>query len=185
MRRAKRAGERVMATMRRLYARLRLRINESKSAVASVRERQFLGFSFLVRRDGEVKRRLAPKALERMKDRVRELTRRSIGRSLAQVCEALREYLLGWKGYFQLAETPSVFAALDGWIRHRLRALQLKHWRHGTTTYRELRARGESAWVAQSVASHGARWWRRSAKMIGYALPNTFFDSLGLPRLAA
>lgn len=183
--RSKRAGERVMEAMRRLYARLHLRVNESKSAVACVTKRQFLGFSFTFRRTGEVVRRIAPKALERMKNRVRELTRRSVGRSLAQVCGTLRQYLVGWKGYFQLAETPSVLANLDQWIRHRLRALQLKHWRHGTTIFRELRARGESVYMARRVASHGGRWWYCSAKLINYSLPNGLFDALGLPRLAA
>jgi len=92
----KRAGQRVMQTLRRLYARLRLRINESKSAVAYVRNRKFLGYTFWVAPKGEVKRRVASKSLEAMKARVRQLTRRSRGRSVAQVCEDLRVYLTGW-----------------------------------------------------------------------------------------
>ncbi|WP_236515956.1 group II intron maturase-specific domain-containing protein [Sandaracinus amylolyticus] len=131
--RSKRAGERVMRAMRRLYARLRLRVNETKSAVGRATERKFLGFSFWIAPGREVKRRVAPQALERMKDRVRELTRRVVGRSLAQTCERLREYLNGWKGYFHVAQTPRALAQLDEWIRHRLRALQLKHWKRGPT----------------------------------------------------
>ena len=183
--RSKRAGERVMAAMRRLYARLRLRVNESKSAVARATERKFLSFSFWVAPGREVKRRVAPQALARMKDRVREMTRRVVGRSLAQVCEQLAVYLTGWKGYFQLAQTPQVFARIDQWIRHRLRALQLKHWKHSKVIYRELRARGMTALAARRVAANGRRWWRNSAMAINIALPNKLFDQLGMPRLAA
>ena len=79
------------------------------------------------------------------KRRIRQLTRRSGGRNLSQVAEALHSYLPGWKEDFRLAQTPYVFRELDEWLRHRLRALQLKHWRRGTTIYRELRAMGASS----------------------------------------
>jgi RNA-directed DNA polymerase len=181
--RSKAAGERVMAALRRLFAGLRLRVNEAKSAVALATQRPFLGFSFW-RGGGGVKRRVAPQALERLKDRVRVLTRRSAGRSLAAVCEDLGPYLAGWKTYFRLAETPRVFAALDKWIRHRLRALQLKHWKRGTTIYRELRARGMDDLNARRVAANGRRWWRNSAMAINRAIPNALFGKLGVPRLA-
>ena len=141
--RSRAAGERVMAALRRLFAALRLRVNEAKSAVARATQRPFLGFSFCGGPGGMVRRRLAPQALQRLKDRVRALTRRSAGRSLAAICADLGVYLTGWKAYFRLAETPGVFAELDKWVRHRLRAVQLKHWRRGTTIYRELRARDE------------------------------------------
>jgi group II intron reverse transcriptase/maturase len=183
--RTKRSGERVMQAMRRLYARLRLRVNESKSAVARATERKFLGFSYWIGPGREVKRRVAPQALKRMKDRIRELTRRTVGRSLAQVCERIRGYLLGWKGYFQFAQTPGIFRDLDEWIRHRLRALQLKHWKRGTVIFRELRARGMSVLASQRVAANSRRWWKNSAMMIHIALPNALFDGLRLPRLAA
>jgi RNA-directed DNA polymerase len=180
--RTKRSGERVMQALRRLYTRLRLRVNESKSAVARAMERKFLGFSYWIGPGREVKRRVAPQALERMKDRVRELTRRTVGRSL--VCRDLRVYLLGWKGYFHLAQTPGVLADLDKWIRHRLRALQLSQWKRGRVIYRELRARGVSVSTAAWVARNGRRWWKNSAMDIHLALPNQLFDELGLPRLA-
>ena len=183
--RTKRAGERVMQSMRRLYAGLRLRINETKSAVARATERKFLGFSYWISTGREVKRRVSPQALQRLKDRIRELTRRTVGRSVAQVCERLHEYLLGWKGYFQFAQTPKIFRELDEWIRHRLRALQLKHWKRGTVIFRELRARGMSTLAASRVAANGQRWWKNSAMTIHVALPNSYFDGLGLPRLAA
>ena len=183
--RSKRAGERVMQAMRRLYATLRLRVNETKSAVARAWERKFLGFTFWVAPGREVKRRIAPQALTRMKDRVREMTRPTVGRSLAQTCERIAVYLNGWKGYFRLAQTPKIFAHLDEWIRHRLRALQLKHWRRGPVIYRELCARGMSGRAARRVASQRGRWWKNSAMAIHVALPNEHFDRLGLPRLAA
>ena len=120
-----------------------------------------------------------------MKDRVRKVTRRNAGRSLAQVCEELRPYLTGWKAYFRLAQTPRIFATLDEWIRHRLRALQLKHWKRGPVIYRELRARGMTDRQSRQVAANGRRWWHNSAMLIHIALPNALFDELGVPRLAA
>ena len=131
-----------------------------------------------------MKRRVAPQALSRFKDRVREITRRVVGQSLAHVCERLRVYMVGWRGYFRLADTPRVFADIDGWIRHRLRALQLKQWKRGTTIYRELYARGLSANAARQVAANGRRWWRNSSMTINVALPNKLFEGMGLPRLA-
>ena len=181
--RSRAAGERVMAALRRLFAGLRLRINESKSAMAPAIKRKFLGFSFWVAKGRVVKRRVAPQALERLKDRVRQITRRSGGRSLAVVCEELGTYLAGWKGYFRIAETPGVMDDIDKWVRHRLRALQLKHWKRGKTVYRELVARGMSGLAAARVAANARRWWRNSAMAIHIALPNALFDNLGVPRL--
>jgi retron-type reverse transcriptase len=183
--RSERAGQRVMRLLRRLYARLRLQVNEEKSAVASVFTRQFLGFSLWVAKGRVVKRKVSRKALEVMKRRVRWLTRRNRGRSLAQVVERLRAYLVGWKAYFRLADTPGVFRQLDEWLRHRLRAIQLKHWRRGRTIYRELRARGMSHETARLIAANSRRWWRNSRYLLNAALPIRFFDELGLPRFAA
>jgi group II intron reverse transcriptase/maturase len=182
--RSQRAGERVMKTLRRLYARLRLQINESKSTVARPWVRKFLGYSFWVDEDDTVKRRIADKALAAMKDRVRSITIRH-GRSLPAIVADLRSYLVGWKNYFRLADTPRTFRDLDGWIRHRLRAIQLKHWRHFRTILRELRARGLSAHHAGEVATNAGRWWKHSAHALNRALPIRYFDGLGLPRLAA
>ena len=183
--RSRRAGERVMRLLRRQYGRLRLRINEDKSAVASSFDRQFLGFSLWVAPGKVVKHRVSRKALGAMKTRVRQLTRRNRGRSLSQVAQDLRAYLVGWKGYFRLAETPRIFRELDEWIRHRLRAIQLKQWRRGKTIYRKLIASGTPHWVARRVAANSHRWWKNSAKALNHALPNKFFDELGVPRLAA
>jgi RNA-directed DNA polymerase len=182
---SRKAGERVMGLLRQLYTKLRLRVNESKSAVDLARKRKLLGYSFWIGPGRSVKRRVAGKALATMKEKVRALTRRTVGRSIEQVCEGLQVYLLGWKQYFRLADTPGVFGDLDKWIRHRLRAIHLKQWRRGTTIFRELRARGMSVRDAAKVAANGRRWWRNSAMLIHVALPNSYFDQLGIPRLAA
>jgi group II intron reverse transcriptase/maturase len=183
--RSKRAGERVMTAMRGLFAKLHLRINEAKSAVAPPWERKFLGYSFWLSRDAHIRRKVANKALETMKHRVRALTGRSRGRSIATVIGELRSYLLGWKAYFQLADTPGVFRGLDSWIRHRLRAVQLKHWKNASTIYREVRKRGLPDIAARRVAANATRWWNNSGMAMNVALPVSYFDRLGLPRLAS
>ena len=183
--RSRRAGERVMAWLRRVFAQLRLRINEEKSAVGLAHRRSFLGFSFWWGPEGRPRPRVSDKAKRKLKARVRELTRRNRGRSMEQVAADLRGYLTGWKNYYRLAETPSVYRDLDGWIRRRLRALQLKQWKRGKTIYHELRARGTSHDLAAMVAANARRWWRSSKSKANAALPNSFFDKLGVPRLAA
>jgi len=184
--RSQRAGERVLAALRRMYAKLRLRINEEKSAVARARARKFLGYSFWVAPGGIVKRRVAAQALEELKQRVRQITRRNGGRSLDRVTNELGPYLRGWREYFKLADTPGIFADLDGWIHRRLRALQLKHWKRGRTIFRELRARGLPEWLAAREAGHGRRWWWAAALgAMQTALPGSYLERLGVPRLAA
>ena len=183
--RSRRAGERVMNLLRRLYARLRLRVNETKSAVTSVlTDRKFLGYSFWVAPKGVIKRRVATKALATFKQRVRELTRRSGGRSMQDVVDRLRTYLLGWAGYFRLSQSKILWQTLDEWIRHRLRAAQLKQWKRGPTIFRELRALGAAPWLAQKVAGNSRRWWRNSAKSLNGVLTLKYFDDLRLPRLS-
>ena len=183
---SRRAGERVMQLLRRLYGRLHLRINESKSAVASVfTGRKFLGFSFWMAPKGVVKRRIARKAVMAFRQRVRWLTRRSGGRSMQQVVDGLRPLLLGWRAYFGLAQTTGVWRELDEWIRHRLRAIQLRQWKRGKTMFRELCAMGASTEVARKVAANSRRWWHNSAMLLNSVLTLSWFDSLGLPRLAS
>jgi RNA-directed DNA polymerase len=181
--RSRRAGERVMRLLRRLYDRLRLKVNEAKSTIASVFRRKFLGYSFWVAPGGKIKRRVASKAVATFKQRVRELTRRSCGRSLNEVVKQLRVYVLGWKAYFRLADTPGVWSDLDKWIRHRIRAIQLKQWTRGTTTYRELRQRGASSDLAAQVAANTRRWWRNSGMLLHRVLNLRWADELGIPRL--
>lgn len=178
------AGERVMVWLRRLYAKLHLTVNETKSAVACVIGRKFLGYSLWLSRRTEIKFRVADKPVAAFKQRIRELTRRCGGRSMGQVVQGLRPYLLGWKAYFGLSQTPRIWRTLDEWLRHRLRAIQLKQWKQGTTIYRELRARGASVDVAAQVAGNSRRWWRNSAMLVNRVLTISYFDRLGLPRLS-
>ncbi len=182
--RSQKAGERVMALLRRCYDKLHLKINESKSAVASVFSRKFLGYALWQAGNGEVRRGVSEKALEAFKQRVRQLTRRNGGRSMAEVVERLRRYLLGWKGYYGLAQTPRIWRSLDEWIRRRPRALHLKQWRRGKTIYRELLRLGANPRVAQSVAALSRRWWHNSLSAVHHVLTIAYFDRLGVPRLS-
>jgi RNA-directed DNA polymerase len=178
------AGQRVMALLRKLYTGLKLQINEAKSAVASALGRKFLGYELWLAKGLEVKCAVAYKALDNFKARIRQLTRRSGGRGMEQVVEKLRPYLLGWKAYFGLAQTPKVWRELDEWLRHRLRAIQLKHWKRSKTIYRELKALGASQDIAKQVAGNCHRWWRNSAMLLNSVLTIAYFDRLGLPRLS-
>jgi hypothetical protein len=182
---SKRAAERVMAGLTRLYATLKLRVNPTKSAVAPARDRSFLGYSFWMAPGKIVKRRVAPKALETMKERVRAITSRNGGRSLAHGCAELRSYLVGWKNYFRLADTPNVFHGVDQWLHRRLRMLLLKQWKRGRTMYRELQRRGVGGATLWIAARFGRSWWHVAAhKALHIALPGKYFESLGVPRLA-
>lgn len=184
--RSKRAAERAMRTLEEIFNRLKLKINEKKSAVAYACERKFLGFRFWIGPKRIVKRAVAPQALEKFKRNIRNRTGRSCGRSLEQVIEGLSGYLEGWKGYFQLADTNKVFATLDGWIRRRLRAIKLKQWKRGTTCYRELMAKGLSHRASASIAASCRSYWRMAGSSgMGIALPNRYFDELDLSRLGA
>jgi RNA-directed DNA polymerase len=178
------AGERVMRLLRSLYAKLHLTVNETKSAVASVFGRKFLGYSLWVVKGKVVQLTVAKKALLTFRQRIRELTWRSGGRSMAEVVQRLRVYLLGWKAYFALAPAIKVRRELDEWLRHRLRAIQLKHWKRGTTMFRELRALGASVDVAKRVAGNARRWWRNSDRLLKTTLTIAHFDRLGVPRLS-
>jgi group II intron reverse transcriptase/maturase len=128
---SRRAGERVLQGLRGCYAKLALKVNEAKTAVAAVWGRKFLGYCLYVTSAGEVKRAVADQAMHKLRERIRQLTRRTRGRSLEQIAEDLRGYVPGWKAYFRLAQTPKVMRELDEWLRHRLRAVQLTQWRAG------------------------------------------------------
>ena len=181
---SRRAGERVMVYLRKLYTGLKLQINEAKSEVASAFGRKFLGYELWVAKAKEVKCAVAYKALDNFKVRIRQLTRRSGGRSRSEVVEKLRPYLLGWKAYFGMAQTPRVWRELDEWLRHRLRAIQLKHWKRPKAIYRELKVLGASQDVANQVAGNCHRWWRNSDGVIKRVLTIAYFDRLGVPRLS-
>jgi RNA-directed DNA polymerase len=178
---SERAGKRVLRSVTGfLRRRLKLKVNEAKSAVARPQERKFLGFSFTSR----AKRRIAPKALLRCKRRVRELTRRTRGVSLKQMMTELAEYLRGWKGYFGFCETPSVLNGLDQWIRRRLRSVIWKQWKRGSVRFARLRQRhvGHDL-AAQTAGSPHGPWRLANSPALSSALPIAHFDALGLPRL--
>lgn len=180
--RSQRAGERVMASVSRfLTIKLRLKVNETKSAVARPEERKFLGFS--ISNDGS-ERRIAPKALGTFKTRVREQTRRTRGISLSQMIEELKPYLIGWRGYFGFCQTPRVLTNLEAWIRRRLRSYLWRQWGNGHNRFKELRRRGVSQFRAAVAAGSPTGFWRMSGHpAVQAALRNHHFDSLGLPRL--
>jgi len=182
--RSRRAGERVMASVCRfLTTQLRLKVNESKSAVARPAERKFLGFS--ISNDGS-ERRIAPKALERFKTRVRELTCRTRGVSVGQLIKPLARYLIGWRGYFGFCQTPRVLSNLDAWIRRRLRMYIWRQWKNGRNRFRELRRRGVPKFRAAVAAGSPTGFWRMAGHpAVQQALRNSYFDSIDLPRVAA
>ncbi len=181
--RSQKAGERVLRGMRKLYERLHLKVNEAKTAVTSAFGRKFLGYSLWLNPWGNVRRAVAGEAIKSFKRRIRQITRRTRGRSLSEVADDLRRYLPGWKAYFRLAQTPRIFRSLDEWLRRRLRALQLKHWRRGTTVYRQLRAMGAQQHQAALVAMGTRRWWHTSRGELHKLMPIAYFDRLGVPRL--
>lgn len=181
---SRQAGERVMALLRKLYTGLKLQINESKSAVGSAFGRKFLGYALWVAKGQEVKCKVADKPMQDFKARIRQLTRRACGRSMEEVVEKLRAYLLGWRAYFGMAQTPRIWLALDEWLRHRLRAIQLKQWQRPATIYRKLKALGAAENVARQVAGNCHRWWRNSDRLLKAVMTIAYFDRLGLPRLS-
>jgi len=182
---SERAGQRVMDGITNfLSKRLRLRVNREKSAVGKPSKRKFLGFSFLL--GAEPKIRLADQSKERFKRKIRELTRPTKGRSLEQIIRSIRRYLIGWHGYFRLCQTPSVFTALDQWIRRRVRCYLWRHWKRGKTRYKELTRRGVIPRTAAMVAGSPKGPWRLSASPpLQHAIPNDYLYALGLPRLGS
>lgn len=182
--RSQRAGERVMAGIAAFLAkRLKLKVNKAKSAVAKPSVRKFLGFSFTG--GNEPRRRIAPQALARFKAKVRELTRRTRGQSLAQIAKGLSLYLIGWRGYFGFCQTPSVLRRLDEWLRRRLRAIAWKQWKRGRTRFAELRRCGVGRdLAAQTAGSPHGPWRLANSPALNIAMPMTFFRSLGLASVA-
>jgi RNA-directed DNA polymerase len=181
--RSRRAGDRVMKSVARFIAtKLKLKVNEQKSAVAEPWKRKFLGFSFT--RAETPKRRIAPKAVFRFKERVRELTSRTRGVSIERMAEELARYLRGWIGYFGNCETPSTLERLEEWTRRRLRSVIWKQWKHGRKRFAELQQRGVSQNLAAKAAgsAHGP-WQLANSPALAIALPNTYFASLGIPPL--
>jgi RNA-directed DNA polymerase len=170
--------------VRFITTKLKLKVNQQKSAVARPWERKFLGFSFTWNR--EPKRRIAPKAVERYKERVRELTRRTKGISIERMAEGVAPYLRGWIGYFGRCQTPTVLEGLEEWTRRRLRSVLWKQWKRGPVRFAELRKRGVGKdLAAQTAGSAHGPWRMANSPALNIALPKAYFDSLGIPRLTA
>jgi RNA-directed DNA polymerase len=178
--RSKRAGCRVMRSVSGyLSERLKLKVNEAKSAVARPWERKFLGFSFS---RFDLRRRISREAIKRFKERIREITNRTRGRSMVGIAAELGQYLRGWKAYFGFAEALSPLKELDSWVRRRLRCYLWKQW--GRRGYRELRKRGVSRDLAWNTAKSAHGPWRLSRSPgLAFALPASYFVSLGVPVL--
>jgi RNA-directed DNA polymerase len=178
---SERAGGRVMESVTHFIThRLKLKVNQEKSAVAPPRPRKFLGFSFT--REREPRRRIAPKASARFKERIREQTQRTRGIRLTQMVKDLATYLGGWLGYFGDCPTPSVLQRLATWLRRRLRSAVWKPWKPGRTRFRELRKRGVGQDLAAPTAGRPHGPWRIAhSPARAIALPNAYFAQLGLP----
>ena len=181
--RSERAGQRVMESVTRFITqRLKLKVNEAKSAVARPQERKFLGFSFTA--GPEVKRVIAPKALDRFKRRIREITRRAKSVSLKTTMEELAPYMRGWRSYFGLCETPEVLIGLTRWVRLRLRAALWRQWKTRRRRRAALLALGVRPRLASNTASSSlGPWYLAKAKALSVRLSNAYFKSLGLPSL--
>lgn len=180
--RSKRAGARVLKSITRfLETKLKLKVNEKKSAVARPWRRVFLGFTFTRKPPYRIK--VSDKAIETLKKKVKRLTRRTRGYSFPRIISELKVYLRGWKGYFDLTEITYHLRDTDKWIRRRLRCYIWKQW--GRRGYRELRKRGITRDLAWNTAKSAHGPWRLSGSpALSYAMPNKYFASLGLPALA-
>ena len=181
--RSERAGQRVMESVTRFITqRLKLKVNEAKSAVARPQERKFLGFSFTA--GSEVKRAIAPQALDRFKRRIREITRRAKSVSTETTVEALAPYLRGWRSYFGFCETPEVLLSLTRWVRLRLRAALWRQWKTQRRRRAALLALGVSLRLARNTAGSGhGPWYLARSQALARGLSNAYFRSLGLPSL--
>lgn len=176
--RTRRAGERVYESVKQfLEKKLKLKINEHKSAVALVGERKFLGYR--VQTDGRLS--MAPETIRRAKDKIRELTRRNRGRSFELVLEELNVYLRGWLNYYRLSNSRRVWQELDSWIRRKLRCYKMKLKKRGNTIAKYLMSLGVSEIEARKIGSSGKGWWRLSlTRAVHRALDNDWFKSQGL-----
>jgi RNA-directed DNA polymerase len=176
------AGQRVMESISRFITKkLKLKVNEAKSAVARPQERKFLGFSFTA--GPNIKRTIAPKSLERFKQRIRETTRRAKGVSIKATMEELATYIRGWRGYFGFCETPEVLIALTRWIRRRMRAAFWRQWKTPRRRRAALIALGVSGQLRNTAGSSRGPWHIARSKALSVGLSNAYFKSLGLPPL--
>src|SRR6202167_3917755 len=180
---SERAGQRVMESISHFITqKLKLKVNEAKSAVARPQERKFLGFSFTAGLD--IKRVIAPKALDRFQQRIREITRRAKGVSMKTTMEELAPYMRGWRSYFGFCETPEVLIGLIRWVRLRLRAALWRQWQTPRRRREALIKLGVRERLANNTAGSGlGPWYLAKAKALSVGLSNAYFKSLGLPSL--
>ena len=178
--RTQRAGERVMESVREfLEKKLKLKVNPKKSKVDRATRVKFLGFSFY-KHKGEMLIRVANRSLERFRDKLRRLTKRTRSGKLEDNIQEINTYVVGWIGYYRQANTPSVYEGLDSWIRRRLRQMVWKRWKRGTTRYRELVRMGVPKRWAQEGAGGTSPWHMSASPVINEALSNGYFLGLGL-----
>lgn len=181
--RSRRAGERVMESVGKFLERkLKLKVNRKKSKVDRAQRVKFLGFSFY-KRKGKVLIRVARESLARLREKLRWLTRRTRSGKLEEVIREINRLIMGWIGYFQIADTPSVFDEMDRWLRRRLRQLIWKRWKRGKTRFRGLVSLG----VSRERAALGARgkspWHMAKSPVVHEAMSNTYWRFLGLVSL--
>jgi RNA-directed DNA polymerase len=178
--RTQKAGNRVMESLKRYMTRkLKLKVNDDKSAVDKVDKRKFLGF-IMVRRKDQWKIGMSPASLARVKDRIRQITAMNRGISMNDMLRHLRNYLGGWQGYYGHIETPTVLKDLDSWIRHRLRCYQLHQWGKGTGTYKALKSLGASHEDAWMTCWNSKGLWRVSKGRVAQQyLPNELLRRMG------
>jgi RNA-directed DNA polymerase len=177
---SERAGQRVLASVSRfLEKRLRLQVNQAKSAVARPWKRSFLGYTVTPHRQPRLK--VAPQSVQRLRLKLRILLRKGRGRRLDRVCGELRVILIGWLNYFSLAEVRSTFELLDGWLRRRLRAMLWRQWKRPATRRRRLIERGlDEARAWKSAVNGRGPWWNAGASHMNQAIPTRYLRSLGL-----
>lgn len=178
-----RAGERVMESVKTfLEKKLKLKVNPKKSKVDRATRVKFLGFSFY-KRKGEVLIRVATRSLERFREKLRRLTKRTRSGKLEDIIQEINQYTMGWMGYYRQANTPSVFEGLDSWIRRRMRQMVWKRWKRGTTRYRNLVKMGVPKWRAQEGAGGKSPWHMSKSPVINEALSNARWRNAGLKSL--
>jgi RNA-directed DNA polymerase len=172
------AGERVLSSVTRyLEETLKLRVNRSKSAVATVGERKFLGHRLL--EDGT--QTIAPKSLERARDRVREITRRNRGASFEQLVRELNSFLTGWVTYFRHAKAKSTLTELGSWVRRKLRCVRLKQRKRAKSIADFLRGLGVPPNQCWTTAACGKGWWRMAhTPAAQHGMTNAWFQAQGL-----
>lgn len=174
-----RAGERVMASITRFITqKLKLKVNQDKSAVDKPSKRKLLGYSFT--NEEKPRLRISPKSLKLFKERIREITRRSKSKSLRTMVKELMGQVRGWIGYYRYCQTPTVLIRLDSWIRRRVRCFIWKQWKKFGNRAKELIKRGVRKRMAYAVARCPGLWAISKVESLQVSLPNSYIKSIGI-----